>query len=423
MKDEVNSNILNGILNIININENQIQKKNKTSYYKFFISHKPLKNSKSTSLNNINTQKDIISSNLPGYLDLKDLENSKYNYKKYFIKNKSNKIQSQNNSINKYKTINNGYYIKKKSSLPYLYRNLHKNVSNKHLNLQRKKMNSTDFDKFQINNKNDISFFSENLKNNNFISKNDRKGKDKEYKDYKLVNNKLKLIYNKTKYNKSNKGIIKNNKDEKMGYSINKIDLGSFLKKNNSDIFFSEDINEKLLSDRTIKKEKENKNIKNNNYLNKKKDLEIKNKNKYNSKTVTNNFNNNKEQENNLLNNKIKLNIKNGEKVAKISKLNIINDKSKENIIIKKEENKNNIIKIILSNNNSKSNLSLDEREILPYNIKECESERKEENDIKNDLILNEEQEKIFNTNQKNFFKFRKDIKEEPDLEGEEDLD
>ena len=284
-------------------------------------------------------------------------------------------------------------------------------------------MNSTDFDKFQINNKNDISFFSENLKNNNFISKNDRKGKDKEYKDYKLVNNKLKLIYNKTKYNKSNKGIIKNNKDEKMGYSINKIDLGSFLKKNNSDIFFSADINEKLLSDRTIKKEKENKNIKNNNYLNKKKDLEIKNKNKYNSKTVTNNFNNNKEQENNLLNNKIKLNIKNGEKVAKISKLNIINDKSKENIIIKKEENKNNIIKIILSNNNSKSNLSLDEREILPYNIKECESERKEENDIKNDLILNEEQEKIFNTNQKNFFKFRKDIKEEPDLEGEEDLD
>ena len=423
MKEESNSNILNGILNIINISESQIQKKNKTSYYKFFISHKPLKNLKSTSLNNIYTQKYNTNSKIPQNLYLKDLENSKYNYKKYFLKNKSNKILSQNNSINKYQTIND-FVIKKKSSLPYLYRNLHKNVSIKHLNEHRKKMNSTDFDKFPFNNKNDISFFSENLKNN-FINKND----SKENKDYKLVNNKLKLIYNKTKYNKDNKGKIKNNKNEKnvdFGYSINKIDLGSFLKKNNSDIFFKANIklfnndnSEKLLSDRTIKKEKEIKNIKNNNFLNKKNDLEMKNKNrnKYNSKTLTNIINN-KEQVKNLIKNKIK--IKNEEKVTKISKINIINDKNKENSITKKDDNENNIIKNII--NNSKNNLSLDEKEILSYN-KECESERKEENEIENDLIFNEEQEKIFNTNQKNFFKFRKDIKEDPDLEGEEDLD
>ena len=421
MKEKSNSNMLNGFLNIININESQIQQKNKTSYNKFFISYKTLKNTKSSSLNNIYAQKYIIDDKHPGHLYLKNLENTKYNCKKYFIKNKSNKVLSQNNSTNKYKTINNDYFIKKNSSLPYLYRNFHKNVSNKHLNLQRKKMNSTDFDKFTINNKKDISLLSENLKNNNFINKNDYK----EYKDYKLVNNKIKLIYNKAKYNNSNKGIIKNNKDENNnGYSIYKIDLGSFLNKNNSDIKLFKNIsNEKLLSDRTIKKEKENKNIKKNNYLNNKKDLEIKNNNKCNSKIIENSFNN-KEIKNNLINNKIKPNIKNEKKTTKISKINIINDKSKENNIIKNNGNENNnIIKNIISSNNSKSNSSIDEREILSYNAKECESERKVENDIENDLILNEEQEKLFNTNQKNFFKFRKDIKEEPDLESEEDLD
>ena len=45
----------------------------------------------------------------------------------------------------------------------------------------------------------------------------------------------------------------------------------------------------------------------------------------------------------------------------------------------------------------------------------------KKDGDKKDEIVENflseEEQEKLFNTNQKNFYKFRKDIKEEPDLE------
>ena len=418
MKNGKNSNKLNGILNIINISsDNQIQKKNKTSYYKFFISNKPLKITKSASLNIIYIKKEkATNSKLQGYLYLKDLENSKYiNYKKYFIKNnKSNKIINKNSSTDKYKTIqkNENNYIKKYSSLPYLYRNLHKkNVSNRFLNIQRI-MNSTDIGKFQINNIDEFSL-SHHLKNN-YIDKNDSK----------LINNKLKHIYNNTKYNKINKIKIMNNNDKKIGF-INRIDLGKFLKKNNSVIDFNSDkkmnynydINENILSYRGLKKEKQNKKNKNNNYFNGKKDIEIKNF----SKTLLNPQKKPKIQKikwQNLINKNIKLNIKNSENSSRNLKINNINDKYKESIL----QTENKIFKNVIKKNNSKNELSIDyqnDRETISTNKNEFE--RRNNDEIEKDIFISEDQEKLFNTNQKNFYKFRKDIKEEPDLE--EDID
>lgn len=257
----------------------------------------------------------------------------------------------------------------------------------------------TDIDKFQ-----DDSYLSQHLKNN-YINQN----------DLKLINNKTKHINNNTKNNKINKSKIMNNNEEKIGF-INRIDLGKFLKKNNSVIDFKFDNNEHLLSYRMLKKEKLNKKNKNNNYLNSKKDIEIKNF----SKTLLNQqkkpkiHNNIKEQ--NLVNTNMKLNINNSENCS--IKKNNINDKSKEKILKRVAEIK--IFKNIIKKNNSKNDSSIEfqnDKETKSSNKNEFEGIKNDE--IEKDIVLSEEQEKLFNTNQKNFYKFRKDIKEEPDLEEE----
>ena len=417
MKNEKNKNKLNNLLNIININENVIPKKNKTSY-KFFPFNNNLKNTKSSSLNNIFSKKDDINKKHPGYLYIKELENSKFfNFNNIFIRNINPKFSNSNNSFNKYNTIqkNNYIRIKKKSTLPYLYYNLYrKNITNKLFNLQNTKMKLTKYIKLSDNNSKESSFLQDSNIKNIYFNKNDNIS----------LNNKIKQIYSKIKNNKHNKNkSSKNIKNQR--YPVNRIELSNILKKNNSEIYYKRDIsnntnidNEISLSDRTFRKESKNKNFKNNNFFYDKKIIELKSnvKDISNSKSFTNEKN---LKDTNLINSNMK-NMKNPANPTKIS-YSYINDKSKEIKLIKLKENKNTINKKLTNNNsrNDSSNECENEKETMSNNINEIEENNK--NEIEKDLNLNDEQDKLFNTNQKNFFKFRKDIKEEPELE--EDID
>ena len=59
----------------------------------------------------------------------------------------------------------------------------------------------------------------------------------------------------------------------------------------------------------------------------------------------------------------------------------------------------------------------------INYNKDIYKKENKEKKNIINDCYKNNENENLFNTNQKNFFKFRKDIIEEPENEEEDSND
>ena len=95
---------------------------------------------------------------------------------------------------------------------------------------------------------------------------------------------------------------------------------------------------------------------------------------------------------------------------------------NKENKKLNNNNNKNNQkeIKIKNSNNFSKDNNN-DDNNNNNNNLNENNNENNNNNkeEIEEDFSIDEKLDNIFNTNQKDFFKFRKDIKEEP--ENEED--
>ena len=403
MKNEKNSNKLNNLLYIININENIIQKRNETSY-KFFVNNKKMKNKNtSSSFKNIYLRKEGNNKKLPGYLYIKDFENTKY-FNNILVGNINPNISNSNISFNKYKTIqkNNYISIKKKSTLPYLYRNLYKkNISNKFLNFQKAKINPINITKLSDNNSKESSFLPDSNLKNIFFNKNDNIS----------LSNKIRKIYSRIKYNKLNKTKIDNNNNiNNRRYPINKPEFENLLRKNNSEIYYNRDLmintnkeNEMSLSDRAFKKDKKYK--KNNFIYDKDKTLEFKRnlKDFSNSKSILN--------EKNISDINInKLNLKKSENTTN-------NDIIKDIKIIKIKESKNYINKKIINNNprNDTSNECENERETMSNNMNEIEENLKDEKE--KDINIDDEQDKLFNTNQKNFFKFRKDIKEEPELE------
>jgi hypothetical protein len=190
------------------------------------------------------------------------------------------------------------------------------------------------------------------------------------------------------KFNKYN--ILKKNKNKlNIKYSLNKNVDGNCLKKNNSELSLalSQDINysnsDNLLNN---KYSKNNKNI-----FRKKNSLNENIIKKLIQKVRANivDIKNNNKEKNLLKNANMNIQINSSINNGKTNKMRIIL-KNKENYFKKK-----------INENNYKS----------------------QKNEGQKNFISNEgeEQEKLFNTNQKYFFKFRKDIIEEPDLEEETD--
>ena len=403
MKDGPNSNRLNGLLTILKLNNNRNLQKKKISY----ISHKLLKDYKSVSSNNIYKSTDLIKKkNTDDNLHLKIA---------CFRKN----INSSYDKMQGSWQGNNTFY-KKKSILPYLYRNLQKKKNiNKYFAVHHKKMNSTDFDKrLRIN----LSFKS--MKNNN--------AKIDGYNNFDININKA-IDYNqhlyRTKFQIKNP--IKINKDKnsemKKRYLVNQIDLGDYFKNNNSrlfpndgEMFFNENYSI-LLNEKNFKKELDNKDFKRKIYSHENKTQDVVNNEK-------NSLNNSKKSLFNLTNkkfilmneNNIKLIQNDNEKAEKNNNIKLNN-----RIILKKQKIiKNDLNKVEINDENVKDNINLQEigkDKIEPLlNIKEIEKE-KDKNENNKEFFLDDEQEKLFNTNQKDFFKFRNDIIEEPDLEEEID--
>ena len=139
------------------------------------------------------------------------------------------------------------------------------------------------------------------------------------------------------------------------------------------------------------------------------------------------NLYNKKSNTNKVINNYDKLNQNNIYYNNFMNKKSNINTKKKENNINKKE----NLFKrdYFINNNNSKednkkNNLNNFEnnKNINDIHNKKNDKNKEENNENEENDNFDEEKEKLFYTNQKNFFKFRKDIMEEPEY-LEEDND
>ena len=433
MNNESKSNKLNEIFSSLKFNENQNYKKNKTSYNnspKYNIIHLTKTCTKSASLNDIFTQKDLIEKKLIGHLYLKELENSKNkNHKYFFIGSNSelNKLSFEKytnylwknsyNGSNEIQEKNKNIFYKRTSMLPYLYRNLHKkkiakklknifSKSNKeffHSNLHKLKMNSSYDNKSPEHFNDDISFHQFNIFKKSNINKNLA---DKNDVNIHKINRQKNNSENKE--NTGNSFII--NKTGKNEYQIT-------LKKNNSQLFLKNLNNNDKYSYRKFGFLNKNQFMKNNYFKeNKRPDikkisLDLINHNKISKEHILNNNNAlldygkddmNSIKINHINNKPLIKDEKNYKKINNIKDKNdgVINNSSKP-IIMKSQNNKEGILTLINKN-------------------KGFGKESMEENYLF-DEDKDDEIDKIFNTNQINFFKFRKDIKEEPDLEEEID--
>ena len=433
MNNESKSNKLNEIFSSLKFNENQNYKKNKTSYNnspKYNIIHLTKTCTKSASLNDIFTQKDLIEKKLIGHLYLKELENSKNkNHKYFFIGSNSelNKLSFERytnylwknsyNGSNEIQEKNKNIFYKRTSMLPYLYRNLHKkkiakklknifSKSNKeffHSNLHKLKMNSSYDNKSPEHFNDDISFHQFNIFKKSNINKNLA---DKNDVNIHKINRQKNNSENKE--NTGNSFII--NKTGKNEYQIT-------LKKNNSQLFLKNLNNNDKYSYRKFGFLNKNLFMKNNYFKeNKRPDikkisLDLINHNKISKEHILNNNNAlldygkddmNSIKINHINNKPLIKDEKNYKKINNIKDKNdgVINNSSKP-IIMKSQNNKEGILTLINKN-------------------KGFGKESMEENYLF-DEDKDDEIDKIFNTNQINFFKFRKDIKEEPDLEEEID--
>ena len=433
MNNESKSNKLNEIFSSLKFNENQNYKKNKTSYNnspKYNIIHLTKTCTKSASLNDIFTQKDLIEKKLIGHLYLKELENSKNkNHKYFFIGSNSelNKLSFERytnylwknsyNGSNEIQEKNKNIFYKRTSMLPYLYRNLHKkkiakklknifSKSNKeffHSNLHKLKMNSSYDNKSPEHFNDDISFHQFNIFKKSNINKNLA---DKNDVNIHKINRQKNNSENKE--NTGNSFII--NKTGKNEYQIT-------LKKNNSQLFLKNLNNNDKYSYRKFGFLNKNLFMKNNYFKeNKRPDikkisLDLINHNKISKEHILNNNNAlldygkddmNSIKINHINNKPLIKDEKNYKKINNIKDKNdgVINNSSKP-IIMKSQNNKEGILTLINKN-------------------KGFGKESTEENYLF-DEDKDDEIDKIFNTNQINFFKFRKDIKEEPDLEEEID--
>ena len=433
MNNESKSNKLNEIFSSLKFNENQNYKKNKTSYNnspKYNIIHLTKTCTKSASLNDIFTQKDLIEKKLIGHLYLKELENSKNkNHKYFFIGSNSelNKLSFEKytnylwknsyNGSNEIQEKNKNIFYKRTSMLPYLYRNLHKkkiakklknifSKSNKeffHSNFHKLKMNSSYDNKSPEHFNDDISFHQFNIFKKSNINKNLA---DKNDVNIHKINRQKNNSENKE--NTGNSFII--NKTGKNEYQIT-------LKKNNSQLFLKNLNNNDKYSYRKFGFLNKNQFMKNNYFKeNKRPDirkisLDLINHNKISKEHILNNNNAlldygkddmNSIKINHINNKPLIKDEKNYKKINNIKDKNdgVINNSSKP-IIMKSQNNKEGILTLINKN-------------------KGFGKESMEENYLF-DEDKDDEIDKIFNTNQINFFKFRKDIKEEPDLEEEID--
>ena len=433
MNNESKSNKLNEIFSSLKFNENQNYKKNKTSYNnspKYNIIHLTKTCTKSASLNDIFTQKDLIEKKLIGHLYLKELENSKNkNHKYFFIGSNSelNKLSFEKytnylwknsyNGSNEIQEKNKNIFYKRTSMLPYLYRNLHKkkiakklknifSKSNKeffHSNLHKLKMNSSYDNKSPEHFNDDISFHQFNIFKKSNINK---ILADKNDVNIHKINRQKNNSENKE--NTGNSFII--NKTGKNEYQIT-------LKKNNSQLFLKNLNNNDKYSYRKFGFLNKNLFMKNNYFKeNKRPDirkisLDLINHNKISKEHILNNNNAlldygkddmNSIKINHINNKPLIKEEKNYKKINNIKDKNngVINNSSKP-IIMKSQNNKEGILTLINKN-------------------KGFGKESMEENYLF-DEDKDDEIDKIFNTNQINFFKFRKDIKEEPDLEEEID--
>ena len=433
MNNESKSNKLNEIFSSLKFNENQNYKKNKTSYNnspKYNIIHLTKTCTKSASLNDIFTQKDLIEKKLIGHLYLKELENSKNkNHKYFFIGSNSelNKLSFERytnylwknsyNGSNEIQEKNKNIFYKRTSMLPYLYRNLHKkkiakklknifSKSNKeffHSNLHKLKMNSSYDNKSPEHFNDDISFHQFNIFKKSNINK---ILADKNDVNIHKINRQKNNSENKE--NTGNSFII--NKTGKNEYQIT-------LKKNNSQLFLKNLNNNDKYSYRKFGFLNKNQFMKNNYFKeNKRPDikkisLDLINHNKISKEHIHNNNNAlldygkddmNSIKINHINNKPLIKDEKNYKKINNIKDKNdgVINNSSKP-IIMKSQNNKEGILTLINKN-------------------KGFGKESMEENYLF-DEDKDDEIDKIFNTNQINFFKFRKDIKEEPDLEEEID--
>ena len=408
-------------------------KKNKTSYNnspKYNIIHLTKTCTKSASLNDIFTQKDLIEKKLIGHLYLKELENSKNkNHKYFFIGSNSelNKLSFEKytnylwknsyNGSNEIQEKNKNIFYKRTSMLPYLYRNLHKkkiakklknifSKSNKeffHSNLHKLKMNSSYDNKSPEHFNDDISFHQFNIFKKSNINK---ILADKNDVNIHKINRQKNNSENKE--NTGNSFII--NKTGKNEYQIT-------LKKNNSQLFLKNLNNNDKYSYRKFGFLNKNQFMKSNYFKeNKRPDikkisLDLINHNKISKEHILNNNNAlldygkddmNSIKINHINNKPLIKDEKNYKKINNIKDKNdgVINNSSKP-IIMKSQNNKEGILTLINKN-------------------KGFGKESMEENYLF-DEDKDDEIDKIFNTNQINFFKFRKDIKEEPDLEEEID--
>lgn len=433
MNNESKSNKLNEIFSSLKFNENQNYKKNKTSYNnspKYNIIHLTKTCTKSASLNDIFTQKDLIEKKLIGHLYLKELENSKNkNHKYFFIGSNSelNKLSFEKytnylwknsyNGSNEIQEKNKNIFYKRTSMLPYLYRNLHKkkiakklknifSKSNKeffHSNLHKLKMNSSYDNKSPEHFNDDISFHQFNIFKKSNINK---ILADKNDVNIHKINRQKNNSENKE--NTGNSFII--NKTGKNEYQIT-------LKKNNSQLFLKNLNNNDKYSYRKFGFLNKNQFMKSNYFKeNKRPDikkisLDLINHNKISKEHIHNNNNAlldygkddmNSIKINHINNKPLIKDEKNYKKINNIKDKNdgVINNSSKP-IIMKSQNNKEGILTLINKN-------------------KGFGKESMEENYLF-DEDKDDEIDKIFNTNQINFFKFRKDIKEEPDLEEEID--
>ena len=429
MRNHNNNNIINNHVNS-NLQTNKLLSKSYNSFaFSTFSKKEPV---------NFLTG-DII--NLHLYL------NNQFNTVSHHKKRKNNNYYSNNNNIG-----NNNGFISKKNILPYLYRNLHiKKLCNKNNNIViENNINNNNIycdDYYDYHNKTkkqkpNINIFDK--KNTIYTTNINKKEKEIIKKVFVNKNNfnsaidKMEMKFNKHKYKPKNT-IKRNNENDininfKLKNSRYNIYDGNGLKKNNSDLF---------LLNQDIYCCNYNNNISNNNIINnnnnskyiKKEKSNIFRKSNYNcglndykiaklikqenSSDIFSNYNdcNNKVSQN-LLNTNAKMDkqLNNNENIYKNYIKNINNIFNKKN----KDDKEIKIITKIKENKEKEKNIIKKELEEIKdnnYKVNKSETEK--------NIILNEDHEehedKLFNTNQKNFFKFRKDIKEEPDLEEETD--
>ena len=146
-----------------------------------------------------------------------------------------------------------------------------------------------------------------------------------------------------------------------------------------------------------------------------------------------NNYVNNQNNNYNINNMNININIKGKSNPYSLYWVNKLLSQNSFKIGIKKKPNGGTkLISLSKTDNNSYNNKVYKNNKLLVNNFidkeKEINKEKKEDNNTKNTDIdnddLDEEQQMQFYKNQKNFFKARKDIKEEPeDLEEDKDED